>query len=34
MQELTRPIHLPGVFEKHMEATGQKQQLTSPWDLT
>lgn len=36
MQELTRPIHFRGVFEEHMEATGQRQQSASSpnWDLT
>lgn len=30
MQELSRPIHFPSVFEEHMEATGQRQQSASP----
>lgn len=41
MQEFTRPIHLPGVFEGHLEAASQRQQSTSStpawwrnWDLT
>lgn len=40
MQEFTRPIHLPGVSEGHLEATSQRQQSTSSppacwrnWDL-
>lgn len=41
MQELTRPVHLPGVFEELLEAIGQRKQPASltpaqwrNWDLT
>lgn len=41
MQGFTGPIHLPGVFEGHLEATSQRQQSTSStpawwrnWNLT